>query len=86
MNANEAIKKMLATTGVSQTELAIKLGGSKESTNARVSSMLRSPVKANVLAQVADILGYDLILVRRRSSDRIKVEYDPDFVSLRSKK
>ena len=79
MNSNEAVKTMLATVGMSQKELSAELGASEVSSNSKVSTLLRSPLKANTLARIADILGYDLILVKRRSAERIKIEYDPDI-------
>lgn len=86
MDANEAIKTMLATTGVSQAALSKEMGGSDVAGNGKVGNLLRSAIKANTLAWIADILGYDLMLHRRGSSDTIRIEYNPSFESKRSKK
>ena len=86
MDVNEAIKLMLAETGTSQKQLAYELGGGETSTNSKVSGLLRSGVKVNTFARIADILGYDVMIVKRGGGNTVRIDYDPDFKSKRSKK
>ena len=83
MNSNEAIMWMLQREGVSQQGLAEKVGMKRQS---NVSMMLRSEVKVQTFAKIAEELGYDIILRDKKTDGSVFVTYDPDFESKRSKK
>ena len=83
MNCNEAIRYMMDKRKISQQALAEKLGYQYQ---ARVSDHLRSSVKGQLLARVAELLEYDIVMYDRHTVERIEITYDPDFESKRAKK
>ena len=86
MTSSEAIREMLRQTRTSQARLSEAMGSESHNTNSIVSSMLRSDVRVQTLARVANILGYRLILVDGRGGETIELTYDPNYVSGRSSK
>ena len=83
MNANEAIRWMLERTETSQQTLSEKLGAKSVS---KVSMMLQGNPSAQSLARVAELLGFNLVLLDPRDGKVQPINYDPDFKSGRSKK
>ncbi len=69
MQVNTCIKELAATRGVSLRGLSAALGRSS-AWGSRVSGPERSPALATV-ADVADVLGYDLAVVDRETGETI---------------
>lgn len=81
MDANEAIRRIIKASGKSGRQVAREIGRSESF----VSSSLAQGVcpRADTLAHIADVCGYELVIVPKRDANRltgansgIVIEYD----------
>lgn len=75
MNTSEALRLLLDRSGVTPYRVAVDMGRAPT----YVSSMLRrgSVPSADLLAQIADVCGYDLRLISRDGLDSITIDAGP---------
>lgn len=78
MNSIELVRHIMLTKGVSQQRLAEALGSKYSS---RVSSLLHGDLKAQMLARICELLGYEIIIREKTTGETINLTYDPDFLS-----
>ena len=78
MNAREIIPWMLKRSLKTRKEAAEEMGYSNVSS---LNTVLRGGIKLNKAAQIADVLGFDLVFVDRRSGETGRVDYDAALVS-----
>ena len=72
METNEAVRKMLESSGMSMYRASLAMGKA----HSYVSVMLTRSggIGAPTLAHLADVCGYDLLLVDRMTGDTIKLD------------
>ena len=72
MKVNEAISHMLETSGRSAYNVSLAMNRAHSYINSL--SKRKGFVSAHVLASIADVCGYDLLLVNRQTGETIPID------------
>lgn len=72
MKANEALAYMLETSKRSAYNVSLALDKSHSYINSLTKR--KGNISSNVLASIADVLGYDLLLVNRQTGEAILID------------